>query len=76
VRWLTEGGGWTRSGEGPLTEGDPSSPIWDLLTRNLTWRFRVAEAQERERIEQELRVARRIQQALLPRRYPSSTVGK
>jgi serine phosphatase RsbU (regulator of sigma subunit) len=40
------------------------------LTRNLTWRFRVAEVQERERIEQELQVARRIQQALLPEATP------
>ena len=45
-------------------------PIWDVLTRNLTWRSRVAEIQERERIEQELRVARQIQQALLPEATP------
>jgi predicted ester cyclase len=70
-RWLTEGGGWPgRSGEIPATEGDPSPPFWEVLTRNLTWRSRVAEAQERERIEQELRVARRIQQALLPEAPP------
>jgi predicted ester cyclase len=68
--WFTEGGGWTTSGDIPAIEGDPSSPIWDVLTRNLTWRFRVAEARERERIEQELRVARRIQQALLPEKTP------
>jgi hypothetical protein len=36
MRWVTEGGGWARSGEIPMTEGDPSSAIWDLLTRNLT----------------------------------------
>ena len=70
MRWVTEGGGRARSGEIPRTEGDPSSAIWDLLTRNLTWRFRVAEAQKRERIEQELRVARQIQQALLPEATP------
>jgi hypothetical protein len=35
-----------------------------------TWRLRVEEAQERERIEQELRVARQIQQALLPEATP------
>jgi predicted ester cyclase len=53
-RWLTEGGGWPgRSGEIPATERDPSPPFWDGLTRNLTWRSRVAEARERERIEQE-----------------------
>jgi predicted ester cyclase len=71
-RWLLEGGGWPRrSGNIPSTELDTSQiPIWDVLTRNLTWRFRVAEAQERERIEQELRVARQIQQALLPEATP------
>jgi steroid delta-isomerase-like uncharacterized protein len=71
VQWLTEGGGWARSGEIPAMESDPSSPmIWEVLTRNLTWRFRVAEARERERLEQELQVARRIQQALLPETVP------
>jgi predicted ester cyclase len=70
-RWLTEGGGWPgRSGEIPATERDPSPPFWDGLTRNLTWRSRVAEARERERIEQELQVARQIQQALLPEATP------
>jgi steroid delta-isomerase-like uncharacterized protein len=71
-RWLTEGGGWPiRSGDIPVTERDTSQiPIWDILTRNLTWRFRVAEAQERERIEQELQVSRRIQQASLPKEVP------
>jgi predicted ester cyclase len=70
-RWLTEGGGWPgRSGEIPATERDPSPPFWDGLTRNLTWRSRVAEARERERIEQELQVARQIQQALLPEAAP------
>jgi steroid delta-isomerase-like uncharacterized protein len=57
MRWLTEGGGWTRGGDTPSTGRDTSPQIWDVLTRNLTWRFRVAEAQERERIEQELQVA-------------------
>ena len=70
-RWLTEGGGWPgRSGEITATERDPSPPFWDGLTRNLTWRSRVAEARERERIEQELQVARQIQQALLPEAAP------
>jgi serine phosphatase RsbU (regulator of sigma subunit) len=40
------------------------------LLRNLTWRFRAAAAQERERIEQELQVARQIQQELLPEATP------
>jgi predicted ester cyclase len=71
-RWLMEGGGWPgRSGDIPAAERDTSqSLIWDVLTRNLTWRFRVAEAQERERIEQELQVSRRIQQASLPEEVP------
>jgi serine phosphatase RsbU (regulator of sigma subunit) len=50
------------------TERDSSPGIWDVLTRNLTWRLRVA--QERERIEQELRVARQIQRSLLPEATP------
>ena len=76
-RWLTEGGGggWTRrrSSSGdilPATERDTSPPFWEVLTRNLTWRLRVAEARERERIEQELQFARRIQQASLPKEVP------
>jgi predicted ester cyclase len=70
-RWLSEGGGWPgRSGEIPATEQDPSPPFWDVLTRNLTWRSRVREARERERIDQELQVARQIQQALLPEATP------
>jgi steroid delta-isomerase-like uncharacterized protein len=70
MRWLSEGGGWTRSSDIPATERDTAPQLWDVLTRNLTWRFRVAEAQERERIEQELQVARRIQQELLPEATP------
>ena len=70
LQWLAEGGGGTRSGDISSAERDPSSPIWDVLTRNLAWRFRIAEIQERERIEQELRVSRRIQQALLPETIP------
>jgi serine phosphatase RsbU (regulator of sigma subunit) len=70
-RWFTEGGGWPgRSGDIPATEREPSPPFWDVLTRNLTWYSRVAEARERERIEQELQVARQIQQALLPEATP------
>jgi predicted ester cyclase len=71
LRWLTEGGGgWPRSGDIPATERDTSPQIWDVLTQNLTWRYRVAEARERERIEQELQVARRIQQTSLPKEVP------
>jgi steroid delta-isomerase-like uncharacterized protein len=70
LRWLTEGGGWPRSGDIPSTERDPATPNWDVLTRNLTWRLRVAQAQERERIEQELKVARRTQEELLPKALP------
>jgi serine phosphatase RsbU (regulator of sigma subunit) len=67
---LTEGSGWPTSGDSSSTERDTSPAIWNDLTRNLTWRFRVAEAQERERIEQELRVARQIQRSLLPEATP------
>jgi serine phosphatase RsbU (regulator of sigma subunit) len=67
---LIEGSGGTTRGDIALAERDISPQIWDVLTRNLTWRFRVAEAQERERIEQELRVARSIQQASLPKEVP------
>src|SRR5215211_583976 len=68
---LIEGSGGTTRGDIALAERGISPQIWDALTRNLTWRFRVAEAQERERIEQELRVARSIQQASLPKEVPS-----
>ena len=72
MRWLTEGGEWPGSGEIPARERDASSrPRWEGgLTRTLTWRMRAAEARERERIEQELRVARQIQQRLLPETIP------
>src|SRR5215217_7563207 len=74
-RWLSEGGrtdeAYPASGDSPLPGlGLERSPAFDALTRNLTWRFRAAEARERERIEQELRVARRIQQSLLPEAIP------
>jgi serine phosphatase RsbU (regulator of sigma subunit) len=71
-RWLTEGGGgWPgSSGDIPATEREPSPPFWDVVTRNLTWRSRVEEARERERIEQELQVGRRIQQTSLPKEVP------
>jgi steroid delta-isomerase-like uncharacterized protein len=71
LRWLTEVGDWQRSGDGPSTERDtPQIQIWDGLTRSLTWRYRLDEAQERERIEQELQVARQIQHELLPEATP------
>ena len=74
-QWLSEGGrtdeAYPESGDIPLFWAGPErSPTFDALTRNLTWRFRAAEARERERIEQELRVARRIQQSLLPEDIP------
>jgi steroid delta-isomerase-like uncharacterized protein len=68
---LIEGSGGTTRGDIALAQRDISPQIWDALTRNLTWRFRVAEAKERARIEQELRVARSIQQASLPKEVPS-----
>jgi steroid delta-isomerase-like uncharacterized protein len=71
LQWLTEGSGGTRRGDISLAEGDASPQVWDVLTRNLTWRLRVAEARERERVEQELRVARSIQQASLPKSTPT-----
>jgi steroid delta-isomerase-like uncharacterized protein len=71
LRWLTEVGGCPRSSDGPSTERDtPQIQIWDGLTRSLTWRYRLDEARERERIEQELQVARQIQQELLPEATP------
>jgi serine phosphatase RsbU (regulator of sigma subunit)/predicted ester cyclase len=74
-RWLSEGGttdkAYTESGNIPLPGlGLERSPAFDALIRNLTWRFRAAEAQERERIEHELQVARQIQQELLPEATP------
>jgi serine phosphatase RsbU (regulator of sigma subunit)/predicted ester cyclase len=80
-RWLSEGG---RTGEAylegvgrlPSAEADPqqfsvTEALNEALVRNLTWRSRAAEARERERIEQELQVARRIQEELLPEATPA-----
>jgi predicted ester cyclase len=74
-RWLSEGGttddAYPEGGDIPLPGlGLERSPAFDSLIRNLTWRFRAAEAQERERIEHELQVARQIQQELLPEATP------
>jgi serine phosphatase RsbU (regulator of sigma subunit)/predicted ester cyclase len=74
-RWLSEGGrtdeAYPEGGDIPLPGlGLERSPAFDALIRNLTWRFRAAEAQERERIEHELQVARQIQQELLPETIP------
>jgi serine phosphatase RsbU (regulator of sigma subunit)/predicted ester cyclase len=79
-RWLSEGGRSDEAypegvGDLPLAEADPqhfsvTEVVNEALVQNLTWRFRAAEAQERERIEQELQVARRIQQELLPEATP------
>src|SRR5215212_11499736 len=74
--WLSEGGRTDEAypegvGNLPLAEDGPHhSTANEALLRNLTWRFRAAEAQERERIEQELQVARQIQQELLPESLP------
>jgi steroid delta-isomerase-like uncharacterized protein len=70
LQWSTQGGGGARSGEISMSDRSASSPIWDVLTRNLTWRLRIAEVKERERIAQELRVARQIQRSLLPEATP------
>jgi len=71
LRWLTEGG---QVDEATPEDGDALfdsySSAYDVLVRNLTWRIRAERAKERERVEQELRVAREIQQALLPQATP------
>jgi predicted ester cyclase len=76
-RWLSEGG---KTDEAYLESvaNQPSAnvlphhaSVTEAFARSLTWRFRAAEAQERERIEQELRVARQIQQELLPETMPT-----
>ena len=79
-RWLSEGARTDEAypegvGDLPLAEARPhhfstTDAFNEALVRNLTWRFRAAEARERERIEQELQVARRIQQELLPEATP------
>jgi predicted ester cyclase len=75
-RWLSEGG---KTDEAYLERvaNQPSasivphhSSVTEAFARSLTWRLRAAEARERERIEQELQVARRIQQELLPETTP------
>jgi steroid delta-isomerase-like uncharacterized protein len=75
LRWLVEGGqigeAYPKGGDDSLSWAGPEhSPANDPLARNLTWRFRAAQARERERLEQELQVARRIQQELLPEVMP------
>jgi len=71
LRWLTESGhlreAAPENGDVPF---DPYSSAYDALVRNLTWRIRAERAGERERLEQEPSVARRIQQALLPKATP------
>jgi serine phosphatase RsbU (regulator of sigma subunit)/predicted ester cyclase len=80
-RWLSEGGRTDETypegvvGDLPSAEAAPQrfsvpEAFNEAVVRNLTWRFRAAEARERERIEQELQVARRIQQELLPEATP------
>jgi len=69
-RWLSEGG---KTDEAYLERvaNQPSATVTEAFARSLTWRLRAAEAREQERIEQELRVARRIQQELLPETLPN-----
>ncbi len=76
-RWLSEGG---KTDEAYLERvaNQPSASIvpqhcsvTEAFARSLTWRLRAAQARERERIEQELRVARQIQQELLPETLPN-----
>jgi serine phosphatase RsbU (regulator of sigma subunit) len=79
-RWLSEGGRTYEAypegvGDLPLAEAGPqhfsvTEAFTEALVRNLTWRLRIAAAEERERIEQELQVARRIQEQLLPKEMP------
>jgi serine phosphatase RsbU (regulator of sigma subunit) len=75
-QWLSEGGRTAEAylegvGDLPLAEVVPyHSSVNEDFVRNLTWRFRAAQVQERERIEQELQVARQIQQELLPESVP------
>src|ERR687894_152804 len=75
-RWLSEGGKTDeayleRVANQPSASAVPHhSSVNEAFARNLTWSMRAAEAQERERIEQELQVARRIQQELLPETTP------
>jgi serine phosphatase RsbU (regulator of sigma subunit)/predicted ester cyclase len=72
LRWITESGRdqGASSEDGDVPFDPYSSSAYDALVRNLTWRIRAERARERERIEQELRVAHRIQQALLPEAAP------
>jgi steroid delta-isomerase-like uncharacterized protein len=80
-RWLSKGERTDEAypegiGNLPSAEAAPrhfpvTETFNEALVRNLTWRFREAEARERERIEQELQVARRIQQELLPVTMPA-----
>jgi serine phosphatase RsbU (regulator of sigma subunit)/predicted ester cyclase len=76
-RWLSEGGK-TDEAYPERVANEPSasivahhSSVTEAFARSLTWRLRAAEARERERIEQELRVARRIQRELLPETLPN-----
>ena len=76
-RWRSEGGKTDEAYPGRVAN-QPSasivphhSSVTEAFARSLTWRLRAAEARERERIEQELRVARRIQRELLPETLPN-----
>jgi serine phosphatase RsbU (regulator of sigma subunit)/predicted ester cyclase len=79
--WLSEGGRTDEAypegvGDPPLAEAGPqpsstTEAFNEAVVRSLTGRLRIAAAEERERIEQELQVARRIQQQLLPEATPA-----
>jgi len=76
-RWLSEGGETDEAylervaNQPSASIVPPHSSVTEAFARSLTWRLRAAEARERERIEQELRVARRIQRELLPETLPN-----
>jgi predicted ester cyclase len=53
------------------TSGDKISEEWRTLNVAPVWEDLATEVRERERVEQDLRVARRIQQASLPKVVPS-----
>jgi serine phosphatase RsbU (regulator of sigma subunit)/predicted ester cyclase len=76
-QWLSESGRTSEAYLDRVANLPSAGMVQNLLSvneafaRNLTWRIRAAEAHERERIEQELQVARQIQQELLPVTMPA-----
>jgi predicted ester cyclase len=75
LHWLTQGDGGATSGDISLAERDTSPQIWDVLTRNLTWRLRVTEVQERDASSKNSKSPVRSNKLSCPRRCPSSTAG-